>query len=166
MFTSGALFKKNGSASKKALCRPSNYGQRSHVIESGGKDIRSWLTAHVLFLSMRHGQKPIWRRCAAGRRSGSICMPRCLMVPGKTMTVITVLRCDRIYAPFVFDQPIKATSFTGLDRAAALPHPQTGRHRGAGQSFQPQETSHQGRHSRQKRQASVLAALQSGPETH
>ena len=30
----------------------------------------------------------------------------------KTMTFIAALRCDRIDAPFVFDQPINAASFT------------------------------------------------------
>jgi DDE superfamily endonuclease len=30
----------------------------------------------------------------------------------KTMTFIAALRCDRIDAPFVFDQPINGTSFT------------------------------------------------------
>ena len=40
----------------------------------------------------------------------------------KTMTFIAALRCDRIDAPFVFDQPINAVRLHRMGSGAALPH--------------------------------------------
>lgn len=39
----------------------------------------------------------------------------------KTMTLIAALRCDRIDAPFVFDQPINAASFTAWVESQLCP---------------------------------------------
>jgi len=76
----------------------------------------------------------------------------------RTMTFLAALRCDRIDAPCVLDQPVNAQSFTDDIEQCLMPTLSPGDVVHHGQPLQPQETRHAQRHPCGWCQAPVPAA--------
>ena len=77
----------------------------------GGRNIRQGLIRRGWSSLMKHGSKPTWLRCAAGRSKASVCKGLCHMVIGKPLTFVGALPCDQVTAPCVFDGPINGECF-------------------------------------------------------
>jgi hypothetical protein len=83
----------------------------------------------------------------------------------KAMTSIVALHCDRIDAPYVFDLPINAATFTAWVEQQLCPTLAPG-DIVIMDNLQPQECRCQGRNPGQRGAAGFPAALQPRPQSH